>query len=317
MDGHALVFTAIGTAVLVFYAFFGSGSTGQHLILLIILLPIFGVPHGALDYPLAKQFLFPHLGQSWPYIFLAGYLLVMAIVLIVWWFYPTFSFIAFLTLTLYHFGSGDATLDSSNPFLVRIAEFLGRGGLLLTFPAVFDRQNVLQLFSYLVPEQSAGSVIEILVGIMPYFAFCLVISVLWSLFKFIHLRERSFLFQAVELTILALLFILLPALLAFCIYFSFLHSIRHMLHLSPDPAAGSPLSALKDLTQLALPVTGATLVLGGAAYFLLSGVTFDIPNLVRVIIIGIACMTYPHAIMVAFTGRSGGILFQRDGIGMR
>jgi Brp/Blh family beta-carotene 15,15'-monooxygenase len=200
----------------------------------------------------------------------------------------------------------------STPLFVRFAEVLARGGLVLTLPAVFNRQEMLQLFSYLIPEPGARSVVSMLVGIMPVFAVCLLVCVTWSGIQFIRRKEPFFLLQAVELAVLAALFCILPALLAFGVYFSFLHSIRHILRLSGNTKADSALTAVAGMVRLALPVTAATLALGGSAYLLLSGVSFEVPELVRVIFIGIASMTYPHALVVSLAGHAGAIPIQRN-----
>ena len=309
---HALVFSCIGTAALAGSAFFGPGSTELHIKLLIVLLPFVGIPHGALDYALARQFLQPRIGRGWVLYFLATYMLTMAIVLVVWWIHPTASFVAFLALTLYHFGTGDSLATPSTPLLVRIAEVLARGGLVLTLPALFNRQEILQLFSYLIPEPGARSAVSMLVAIMPVFAVCLLVCITWSSFQFIRRQEPLFLLQAVELAVLTALFCILPALLAFGVYFSFLHSIRHMLRLSGNNKASSAFSAAAGMIRLALPITAATLTLGGSAYVLLSGLSFDMPQLVRVIFIGIASMTYPHALVVILAWHAGAIPIQRN-----
>ena len=309
---HAFVFCCIGIAAMAGSTILGPGSTEWHIQLLIILLPFVGIPHGALDYALAKQFMQPKIGKDWALYFLTAYLLTMAIVLVAWWIHPTVSFVAFLALTLYHFGSGDSLAIPSTPLLISIAEILARGGLVLTLPAVFNRQEMLQLFSYLIPEPGARSVVSMLVGIMPVFGVCLLVCITWSGFQFIRRKEPLFLLQAVELAVLAALFCTLPALLAFAVYFSFLHSIRHMLRLSGNPETGSALLAIGGMIRLALPVTAATLALGGSAYLLLSGFSFDMPEMVRVIFIGIASMTYPHAMVVSLAGHAGAIPIQRN-----
>jgi Brp/Blh family beta-carotene 15,15'-monooxygenase len=233
----------------------------------------------------------------------------MTIVLVAWLIHPSASFIAFLALTLYHFGTGDSLATPSTPLLVRIAEVLARGGLVLTLPTLFNRQEILQLFSYLIPETGARSVVSMLVGIMPIIAVCLLVCIIWSGLQFIRSKEPLFLLQAVELAVLAAFFCIL---LAFGVYFSFLHSIRHMLRLSGNPETGSALLAVAGLIRLALPVTAATLALGGSAYLLLSGVSFEMPDLIRVIFIGIASMTYPHALVVSLAEHAGAIQSQRN-----
>ncbi len=309
---HAIVFSCIGVAVLAGSALFGVGSTEFHLTLLVVLLFVLGIPHGALDYALAKQFLRPQLNRSWGIWFVAFYLLIMGIVLAVWWIHPGASFAAFLALTLYHFGTGDATPTRSSPIIIRIAEILGRGGAVLTFPAAFNKQEILLLFSFLVPEPSAHTLITMLTVLMPLSVTCLLICLIWSIFNFVYRKKPYDLSRAAEIMVMALLFTFLPALLAFSVYFSFLHSVRHMLYLSAGGTTGSAITALIGMIRKALPVTAAALVIGGVAYLMLGGVSYERPQLVRVIFIGIASMTYPHALVIALAGHVGAIPILRE-----
>lgn len=217
------------------------------------------------------------------------------------------SLIAFLALTLYHFGKGDAIINDSTPPVIRGAEILGRGGAVISLPAVLSRQEVLLLFSYLVPSSNAPAIISMLAALMPFFMSCLLFCVVWSVFNFMRRKNTLDLIRATEMIVLASLFSLLPALLAFAVYFSFLHSVRHMLYLSAGGQTGSAFSALAGMIRMALPVTAATFILGGAAYLMLSGTTYDLSQLVRVIFIGIASMTYPHALVIEMAGHAGAI----------
>ena len=62
---------------------------------------------------------------------------------------------------------------------------------------------------------------------------------------------------------------------------------------------------LLDVYRLALPLTIVTVVMGAVAYLLLSGLSFDMTQLMRVVFIGIAAMTYPHVLLIEIAKRKG------------
>ncbi len=283
----------------------GPGASGDHLMLLLLLLPFTGIPHGALDYALARVLFRQHYGRYWALGFVGLYLLAMALVLVIWAFQPTWSLGAFLALTYYHFSTGDALVTPRTPALLRMSEWVGRGGIILCFPAIFDRDVVQGLLYYLAPEDGVRLLLDALAGLAPVSALAAGICLAGSLGVFFRHRAAIDLARGVEIAVLALIFTVLPALLAFTIHFSFLHSTRHMLGVAARTRGRSALAVWGDMLWISMPVTLATLVLGAGVYGLTSGLSFDAANLTRVIFISIASMTYPHVLVVSLATRAG------------
>ncbi len=284
---------------------FGPGTSGAHLTLLLLLLPVTGIPHGALDYALARVLFRQRYGRYWAFGFVSLYLLAMALVLVIWEFQPTFSLGAFLVLTYYHFSTGDALVTPRTPALLRMSEGVARGGITLCFPALFDRAVVQGLLSFLAPEDGVKQLLDALAAFAPVSALAAGMCLAGSLGAFVRGRATIDLARGVEIAVLGLIFAALPALLAFTIHFSFLHSTRHMLGIADRTRGGSALKIWGRMLRISLPVTLATLMLGAGAYGLTSGLSFDTANLMRVIFIGIASMTYPHVLVVTLAARSG------------
>jgi hypothetical protein len=92
--------------------------------------------------------------------------------------------------------------------------------------------------------------------------------------------------------------------LAIAMYFNFLRPLRHMLHLDAPLHGKSAFGVWLDMWRLSVPVTLATLLMGVGAYGLLGGLAFESSHLMRVIFIGIASMTYPHAVIVFWADRA-------------
>jgi Brp/Blh family beta-carotene 15,15'-monooxygenase len=228
----------------------------------------------------------------------------MFAVIAAWMLFPTLSLVVFLALSLYHFGTGDATALYTSTAVVKVTEFVSRGGIVLTFPAAFHSSEVQMLFSYLVPESSAVKIITVLTESTPLVAVCFIICTITSFYEFMRRKKTLDLLRAIELLSLGSLFTLLPALLSFTIYFSFLHSVRHMLKVASDGTTVSLIQGLLGAFRKSLPVTVATMVLGGMVYFLDGKLALDISKTVQIVFIGIASMTYPHVLVITLAARS-------------
>jgi Brp/Blh family beta-carotene 15,15'-monooxygenase len=262
-----------------------------------------GIPHGALDYPLAKKCLLDRFGPNWSIVFVMFYLVSMTLVIITWWIFPILSFGFFLVLTWYHFGTGDrmGAIDGSRIF--KFAEGFSRGGLVIVFSAYFSTQEVQKLFSFLVPEQGAITLIHLLTALLPLVASALILSLVSSIFNYIRFRSSVDLFRAFELIMMACLFVYLPALLAFTIYFNFLHSVRHMLRVASNAYPAVKSEGRFGKIFRTMMVTIATLAMGSMVYLILGGINFNMPLLTRIVFIGIASMTYPHVLVIAWAER--------------
>ncbi len=302
--GPTVVFAGVALATLAGVTLLGPGGTGAHLALLLLLLPFFGIPHGALDYALARRLLRPRFGRFWGPGFVSLYLLAMAVVVAVWLLQPTFSLAAFLVLTYYHFSTGDALAVPHTPVMLRISEWVARGGIILCFPAVFDRTVVQGLLTHLAPETGVAVLLDGMATLAPLCGLAAALSIAVSLVSFARQRAIVDLVRAVELAFLALIFVWLPALLAFTLHFNFLHSARHMLGVADRAERQSAPRLWARMLRLSLPVTLATLLLGAGAYGLLGGISFDTSRLMQVIFIGIASMTYPHIVVVSLAART-------------
>ncbi len=299
-----VVFSGVALTTLAGVTLLGPGGTDRHLAFLLLLLPFLGIPHGALDYALARRLLRPRFGRIWGPGFVSLYLLVMAVVIAVWLFQPMVSLAVFIALTYYHFSAGDALADPHTPMMLRISEWVARGGIILCFPAVFDRTAVQRLLGYLAPETSVAVLLDVMAVLAPLCGVAALLGIAASVVSFTRQRRAVDLIRAIELAILVLIFIWLPALLAFTLHFNFLHSLRHMLGVA-DRADRLPAPRLwARMFRLSLPVTLATLLLGAGAYGLLGGISFDSSRLMQVIFIGIASMTYPHIVVVSLAAHT-------------
>ncbi|MGD1974979.1 MAG: Brp/Blh family beta-carotene 15,15'-dioxygenase, partial [Desulfobacterales bacterium] len=229
---HSLTFFGITIATILISGTGMLDSIGRQLVLLAVLLPFAGIPHGALDYKVAQDTLEHKMGKLWSVSFLTGYVILMATVLLAWQINPSGSLAVFLCITALHFGTGDTLTTLGTPTTIRIADAIGRGGTVLTFPALFFPEDVALLFSYLIAENDARLFTGFLGLMAPLTVLALLSSIGWYIIQFLRYRDNIHLSRMLELIALMAAFSFLPALLAFTIYFSFLHSVRHLLYLA-------------------------------------------------------------------------------------
>ncbi len=308
---HSLAFIGIAAVAIILNKAGLLDTIERQLILLAVLLPFAGIPHGSLDYSIARDMLEPRLSRLWSMTFLSAYLALMLAVLLAWQTNPTASLAAFLGITAFHFGSGDTLSTSKAPLFFRIADMVGRGGVVLTMPALFYADDVGLLFSYLIPSSGALWLTNLLGMMAPFAALAILGSTVWYGYRFVLGRKRADLVRSGELVSILIIFYLLPALLAFTVYFTFLHSIRHLLYVAESNRVEPPAKALVKTYIRSIPVTIATILLAFSAYFIMAGSGLALDRMTQVIFIGIASVTYPHVAVIIMAQR-GEVLGNRS-----
>lgn len=256
---------------------------------------LFGLPHGALDLALVHG----ASRGSWRALVVATgvYLVVTAAVLAVWLTAPVVALLAFLAIAIIHFGLGD-TEDLQGP--QRALEVVARGGFAGVAPLAFHPQTTRDLFALLVGPAATAPLDNVLAFITTPVTWlwfvCLAAGILWRLLR----RTPDWLSAVAELFLTAAVFALFPPLAAFLLYFSFVHSVRHIADLGAARFPDSALRARRWLLLESLPFTAATVLLGGIAWFAFARtITFD-QAMLRVIFWGLSALTMPHMILTAW-----------------
>ena len=242
-----------------------------------------GLPHGAMDGALAMHFGW----TSRPAVvalFLFSYVGLAGAVVLVWVFAPAVTFVAFLAISIYHFGRGDASSLAAGRTTV---ESLARGGLVIGGISQMHRSEVDGIFQTLVGNDTSG-VWLFLNGVVVITIACVLEAMLFK-------NQQERLFLAVELGVLFLLFFSVPPLVGFALYFCFVHSIRHVSSVrNTMDATVSKLSITKSTAVLSLVTWGV-----GLAILAQQTSTMGMDSaLLRVVFIGLAALTVPHMILV-------------------
>ena len=262
----------------------------------LLLILIIGVSHGSLDHIKGRKLL--KIFQINNIItFYTSYFLLAVTIIILWVLLPTVVLIAFLIVASFHFGKEDTQfLIDNNSYLNQFLFFL-KGSLVILAPLYFNFNETVSIFKLLLIENESFyqslNVIEnnnfLIIGI--------VLSALSSIilfFKKFELRKFTIFFDYFSIIIINMHF---SPLIAFTIYFCFLHSIRHSISLITELDQESLRNGLLVFIKKATPLTILTSIfcLIGL-YFLNNDYNLD-SAILKLIFIGLASLTFPHILL--------------------
>ena len=258
------------------------------LVICLFLILSIGISHGSLDHIKGKK-LIKILGFSSHYIFYFAYIFVGLVTIFIWFFFSKFLLFLFLMVAAFHFGKEDSAFISNNKNYELIYFF--KGCLVITSPLLFHKNETLSIFKSLNFDISGNILINN--EILYLFVFLsFIANIILSLNK--SFDSKSLLLMDF-LSILILNFFLNP-IIAFTIYFCFLHSIRHSISLIKDInkniKKGLPIFLIK-----ATPLTIITALAYLFSLFFLNNYYELNEAIYKVIFIGLASLTFPHILL--------------------
>ena len=282
---HSLIFFNL----CIFLSAFEFLRNDDPLIICLFLILSLGISHGALDHLKGVKLLKIYNYRS-TLLFYVSYIFVGLSVIIFWLIFPKLILMLFLIVASYHFGKEDSEfINSSSNF--ELIYFL-KGGVIIVAPLIFHKSETLAIFEYLNFEISESFLITNaflwLILILSFIA-----NILISLNK--NFEIKSLLLMD-YISILILNFFLNP-LLAFTIYFCFLHSTRHSFKLSNELNKKSLIEGLKKFTLKAIPLTILTAILFIISLIILKNYYVLDNAISKIIFIGLASLTFPHILL--------------------
>ncbi len=262
----------------------------------LFLILIIGVSHGSLD-NLKGRKLFKIFGIDNFFIFYLSYISICISIIILWIIFPSISLVTFFIVASYHFGKEDTQfLITKNSYLNQFLFFL-KGSLIIFAPMYFHFDETISIFKFLlIDNESFYEFLDffetnkiLLIGI--------ILSTLSSIILFaknFELKKFSIFFDYFSIMIINYYF---SPLVAFTIYFCFLHSIRHSISLISELDNNELTNGLKIFIIKALPLTilTATFCFLGL-YILKNTYNFD-SSVLKIIFIGLASLTFPHILL--------------------
>ena len=265
------------------------------LICLFLILSI-GVSHGALDNMKGRK-LFQIFGIGNFFIFYFSYILISLIVIVLWIIVPTISLMIFLILASHHFGKEDTQfLMSENSYLNQLLFFL-KGSLIIFAPMYFHFDETISIFKSLLIDNETFFESLNLIETNKILLYGIIVSTLSSILLFtknFELKKFTIFFDYFSILIINYYF---SPLVAFTIYFCFLHSVRHSISLMSELDENSIANGLKIFIKKALPLTILTATFCFLGLYLLNNTyNFD-SSVLKIIFIGLASLTFPHILL--------------------
>tara|TARA_B100001057_G_scaffold335049_1_gene335684 strand:- start:178 stop:1113 length:936 start_codon:yes stop_codon:yes gene_type:complete len=265
-------------------------------LLCLFLILIIGVSHGSLDHIKGEKLL-ELFNIQYIYLFYLLYILVALVTILTWILLPSITLMLFLIVASYHFGKEDTEFLVVNKSYITEIFYFFKGFLIILAPLYFHFQDTVNIFKLLLIHNEvfysflgfveANKIIEI--GI--------IVSTLSSIFLFLNKFEMKKFSILLDYFSIIILNYYLPPLIAFTIYFCFLHSIRHSISLALELDSENLFNGFKIFVKKAIPLTILTGVFCLISLYLLnSGNNLD-ASVIKVIFIGLASLTFPHILL--------------------
>jgi len=225
--------------------------------------------------------------------------LCACIVIFTWNFLPSFVLITFLLVAAYHFGKEDTQLFLKNNYAKQGVTLYGKnnyffiifkGLLVITAPLFFHDAETVNIFRILDSNLSLHKDfinIFFAIGIYSYFHFSFISNIPTY-------DSGAVLIDGASILLLNYFF---PPLIAFTLYFCFLHSVRHSISLITKLDKKNFKKGTQLFIKKALPLTIITAILFLIAVSSLSSSHELNESILKVIFIGLASLTFPHILL--------------------
>ena len=255
-----------------------------------------GISHGALDDQKGKK-----LSQLYnikkSYLFYLIYSFIGISIIIFWIFFPTMSLILFLIVASYHFGKEDTEFLMNNENVSNLILYFFKGSLIIIAPLMFHFVETINIFKLLLIENEKFYLFLSFIEDNSVLFFALSISLLSNIYYFLKdFKIINILIFLDFFSIIVLNYFLTP-LIAFTVYFCFLHSFRHTISLITELNENSLKSGAITFIKKAMPLTALTAILYVVSLYFLSNYYQLNDAILKVIFIGLASLTFPHILL--------------------
>ena len=265
-----------------------TGTSFLNILCLFLILTI-GISHGALDHLKGYKLLDKYKITN-NVIFYLSYLLIGSTFIFLWLVFPSFTLLFFLIVAIYHFGKEDLIYSDKPNFF----KFFLLGSPIILAPLSFHFEETLNIFKILYIENQNFINALYFFEEKNIFIILLILFLIFGLYFAGYENMKQFLLEKAGIIILN--FTCHP-LIAFTIYFCFLHSIRHSFKLSNELNKKDFKKGFRDFLNKALPLTLVTAILFIVCLIILTNYYVLNEAIYKVIFIGLASLTFPHILL--------------------
>ena len=256
----------------------------------LFLILVIGISHGSLDNIKGKKIL-KYFKINSISVFYIGYIIISLAIILFWLLFPKTLLLIFLIIASYHFGKEDVDFMFNKKKLQNELLYFFKGLAVVSSPLLFHKNETAEIFQYLNFDISESILID-----NNFLYLLLALSLIAS---FILSLNKNFEFKSLlimdYISILIINFFLNP-ILAFTLYFCFLHSIRHSISLIFELNKNIN-KGLVSFIKKAIPLTLLTTVAYLISLFYLNNY-YELDEAVyKVIFIGLASLTFPHILL--------------------
>lgn len=277
--------------------FFKLSIFNKYLICFLLITTI-GVSHGALD-NLKGQNLLSNKYKFWKPIFYFTYITLILIVICSWYLSPTISLIVFLIISSFHFGKEDLEIYISKKHRYYLLIYFLKGSLIILLPLFFNFNETNLIFNKIL---FLNNFTLISYSFVKYFLL-LNLSVQFLIYSYLFLKKsikKSDLISIIfEIFLITFVFYFFNIIVAFTLYFCFMHSLKNIIMLSSELDANI-LKGINNFIKKALTLTIITFLASFACLLVLSNIEIIENSVQKIIFIGLASLTLPHIILHYF-----------------
>lgn len=279
-------------AVLFFSAenFIAAGAI-RDVYLPVIAIAVLGISHGSLDHVVYRKRLKPKNILGIKFGFTTLYVLLLLAVVILWQLEPILALLAFLTMSILHFGADDSEGAAKN----RMLEAYVRGMIPIIVPAFRYPEEVSRLFRQLIGNNSSTLVTADNVYLYSVAPMLVLIIALFLWFKMFDYKNS--LVSGLEIILVASVFWTMSPLTAFCVYFCGIHATRKVISIAGLLSQNDLGRGVLMFHRLSLRPTGLVLLVSGVVYVFLSRYIPMDEAAVRVTFIALNALTLPHILL--------------------
>ena len=260
------------------------------IIFCLFLILIVGISHGALDNIKGAKLL-NLFGYRSMYLFYSSYIFISLLIIFSWLILPNLVLLFFLIVAAYHFGKEDTIFKLKKNLVLKEVLFFFKGSPVIIAPLLFQRESTNEIFAtlnfYIFQNSLFDDIFLIIFLVLSLFS-----SVYLSIGKSIEFKNVMIL----DYFSVIILNLFLNPILAFTLYFCFLHSVRHSFSLINEMDRSFK-KGLKKFIIKAVPLTLVTgLIFLICVYFLNNLYEIDVA-IYKVVFIGLASLTFPHILL--------------------
>ena len=258
-----------------------------------------GVSHGALDDIKGYKLLKIYKIKS-KFIFYFSYIFFAILIIFIWALFPSVALTSFLIIAAYHFGKEDCWEVPVNKSIFNPIKFFLRGSLIILAPLWLHFDETILIFNTLgIKNQEFYNFLNF-INLNEFFLFLVVLSIFSNIL--INRNPKHLARFSIEIFCILGLYNIFNPLVAFTIYFCFLHSLRHSVSLTQKFDI-----EINEFIKKATPLTILTAIFFFIGIYILTGfqkVDID-SSIINVIFIGLASLTFPHILLEYLLEKNG------------